>query len=261
VRELRTVGDLAVACADDEVCVWAAQGFTGQARAWAIGEDSSGLADAVAVASPVLARRDRLALWGKPDSVAQLAARALALSGPSYRPLARGGLIPALCDRLPHVVRAATFGWMSAPSAGLELTGVPVGPDDPYGAPRWLDEPELASVTAFLTRESPGSYAWPGQPGVGRWAGLDGPDGTLAAVAAQAWCAPTVGHLAGVAVRARSRGLRLAARVCGFVAADLATRCGRVTLMVDADNTPAIRTYRRLGLTYSAIQAARVAGS
>lgn len=260
MRELRTASDLASACADDDVCVWAAQGFTGRAQAWAIGGDGSGPADAVAVASPVLARRDRLALWGEPDAVIQLAAQALALTGPSFRPLARGGLIPALCGRLPRVEPAATFGWMSAAPAGLKLAGIPAGPDDSYGAPRWLAETELASVTGFLTRESPGSYAWPGQPGVGRWAGIDGPDGALAAVAAQAWCAPAVGHLAGVAVRARSRGVRLAARVCGFVAADLATRCGRVTLMVDAGNTPAIRTYQRLGLRYSAIQAARVAG-
>ena len=82
--------------------------------------------------------------------------------------------------------------------------------------------------------------------------------GELLSVAADAWSAPEVGFLAGVATRAEARGQGLSREVCAFVTAELVKRHGRVGLMVDGDNDAAIAVYRRLGYTYRAVAAAYV---
>jgi predicted GNAT family acetyltransferase len=82
--------------------------------------------------------------------------------------------------------------------------------------------------------------------GVSRWAGSR-VDGVLAAVAADAWSAPSVGLLAGVATGARFRGRGLAERLCAWVSGELVAARGRAALMVDDENAAAIGVYERIG--------------
>ncbi|TDC84726.1 GNAT family N-acetyltransferase [Nonomuraea deserti] len=127
------------------------------------------------------------------------------------------------------------------------------------GVVGWLDEGESARVAALLAAEAPSSYAVPGLAGVRRWAGVR-VGGELAAVAADAWSAPTVGLLAGVATRARHRGRGLAGRVCRWVSRELVAVYGRAALMVDDDNPAAIRVYERLGYRRRRVAASRAVG-
>lgn len=78
------------------------------------------------------------------------------------------------------------------------------------------------------------------------------------AVTAIAWPAPDVGYLAAVAVHAEARGRGFGAAVCGFVLAEALARHGAAALMVDEWNHAAIRLYRRLGMTYRTLTAARL---
>ncbi|WP_344892954.1 GNAT family N-acetyltransferase, partial [Nonomuraea antimicrobica] len=71
--------------------------------------------------------------------------------------------------------------------------------------------------------------------------------GVVAAVAADAWSAPSVGLVAGVATRVGFRGRGLAGRVCGWVSRELVAVHGRAALMVDDSNGAAIGVYERLG--------------
>ncbi len=112
-------------------------------------------------------------------------------------------------------------------------------------------------MAALLAAEAPDSYAVPGLEGVCRWAGVR-VEGRLAAVAAEAWSAPTVGLLAGVATRARFRGRGLAERVCRWVSRELVAARGRAALMVDDDNAAAIRVYERIGFRRRRVLASRV---
>jgi ribosomal protein S18 acetylase RimI-like enzyme len=276
VVALHTATQLVAACANDSLCMWAAQGPLDQPdgpRAWAIGLNGPGRADAVAVACPGLSLRSRVAVWGEPGPAVDLMAEVLPLLGPSYRPLGGSELIVGLCAQLPGLTMSEVFGWMyTAPAqprptrpgaggpgeAGAGKPGPgPIGPGEPEpGEPRWLADSEMPSVTELLDRSFPDSYARPGQAGVRRWAGIEGPDGRLAAVTADAWSAPTVGFMAGVAVSKEHRGAGLGERVCRFVADRLIAGHGRVALMVDEWNDPAIRLYRRLGLTLSEVRAA-----
>jgi ribosomal protein S18 acetylase RimI-like enzyme len=277
VRKLRSAAELAAACADDPLCMWAAQGplDRDEIQAWAAGPEAAGQPAAVAVACPGLSLRNRIAVWGEPGPATELMARVLPLLGPSYRPLGDSGLITELCARLPGLTMSEPFGWMytrprqpvpAEPSSHRrdEMTSPGTTPGRagvkqaaaPPGEPRWLADREMAAVTALLDRSFPDSYARPGRPGVRRWAGIDGPDGELAAVAADAWSAPTVGFMAGVAVREELRGTGLGGRICRFLADRLIAGHGRVALMVDGWNDPAIRLYRRLGLTRQEIRAA-----
>ena len=105
VREILTTADLIRASGGDPLIVWAGQGFGRGVRAWYDG-------DAVAVASPDLSKRDRLAVAGPVDSVARLAAGVLAEVGPSFRPFGDEQLVRELADRVPGMEFSAAFGWM-----------------------------------------------------------------------------------------------------------------------------------------------------
>ena len=235
VREVHEVTELARISADDPLVMWAAQGLR-RSRAWRLG-------DAVAVAAPDISRRDRLAVRGPVDDLAPLVAHVLAEVGTSYRPFGEEAVVRELAERVPGVEFVASFGWMDC-----ETTPLTAGPV------RWLGSDDR--VTALLEVAAPDSYAWPGHPGVRAWAGV-AEGNELLSVAADAWSAPDVGFLAGVATAPAARGRGLSTVVCGFVTAELIARCGRVALMVDKGNESAIAVYRRLGYTYRAVAAAR----
>ena len=109
---------------------------------------------------------------------------------------------------------------------------------------------------ALLDEAFPESYAYPGRPGArDRWAGVrDG--GRLVAVAALAWCAPTVGFLGGVATAPAARGRGLGRVVCAFTVERALAEYGTAALIVDDANSAALRLYRGLGLAYRPLGAA-----
>lgn len=257
LRELRSPQEVRAACGDDDLPVWTAQGLRGGARAWALG-------DAVVAAAREVSRRDRLAVWGGPACAVELVRHALGEVGPSFRPFGEAGLLAEVTAKIDGLEVAGGFSWMSLPapandptvSAAEDRAGdraddragdrVDGSAERPEGGVGWLgphDEPE---VRALLAEHAPASYAVPGAPGVRRWAGLRA-GGRLAAVAADAWSAPSVGFLAGVATAAPLRGRGLAERVCRWVSDELVARHGRAALMVDDDNPAAIGVYERLG--------------
>ncbi|WP_165969871.1 GNAT family N-acetyltransferase, partial [Nonomuraea terrae] len=178
IRELREEAELRAACGDDDLVMWTAQGLTGGARAWALGE-------AVVAGSREVSRRDRLAVWGDASCAVGLVRHALAELGPRFRPFGELELMREVTAKLDDVQESGRFSWMSLPAyAG-----------DPVAGVGWLADAD-AEVSALLARDAPESYAVPGARGVRRWAGLR-EGGVLAAVAADAWSAPTVGLLAG----------------------------------------------------------------
>jgi ribosomal protein S18 acetylase RimI-like enzyme len=236
VREILTTAELVSVSAGDPMIVWAGQGFRPGVRAWYDG-------DAVAVAAPELSKRDRLAVAGPVDAVARLAAEVFAEVGPDYRPFGEEQLIHALAEHVPDLSFSAAFGWM-------DTTELPVG----MTTAAWLEGD--AGVKAVLAEAAPTAFAWPGRSGVRRWAAATGDGGELLSVAADAWSAPEIGFLAGVATRPVARGKGLSRQVCGFVTAELIKQHGRVGLMVDGDNAAAIAVYQRLGYTYRRVAAA-----
>ncbi len=234
--ELTSSGDVTAACHDDPLVVWAARGMRDGVRAWTLGE-------AVAVASPDLNRRDRLTVLGPSSQVAGLVRRVLPDLGPSYRLLGDRALVAELAVRFPQTGPVRPFEWMdtatpsppqAAERAGEEETG-------------WLGDAD-GEVTALLSEAAPSAWAVPGLPGIRRWAGVRSSGGALVATAADAWSCPGVGFVAGVATAPAWRGRGYGQRVCRFVFDALVAVHGRVALMVDTDNHPAIAVYERLGM-------------
>jgi ribosomal protein S18 acetylase RimI-like enzyme len=234
VREVKSPGRLI----DDPIVAWAVQGLRDGVRVFSGG-------DAVAVASPDVSKHDRLAVVGPVADAVALTAGVLAEVGPSYRPFGDEDLIRALAEEVPGLTFSAAFGWMDAHEVPEVTTTA-----------AWQDGD--AGVEELLTQASPTSYAWPGHPGVRRWAAVTGEHGELLSIAADAWSAPEVGFLAGVATHPVARGKGLSRQVCGFVTAELVKRHGRAALMVDATNAAAIAVYHRLGYTYRRVAAASV---
>jgi GNAT superfamily N-acetyltransferase len=228
VRRLRTTADVQDASADP-VIRWASQALSAGGAAW----EHRG---AVAVHAPCLARRRRLVLSGPPEGVASLLAAHG--RGVRLRPLLDRELAQKVAALMPTPwVEDKPFGWMDR-SGELPL------PPDVGWLPRPADD-----VPPLLRAANPSSWAWPGETGVGRWAGIHRDD-TLVATAAEAWPSPDVGFMMGVAVHPSHAGNGLGHRVCQFVASSLLTRYGTCALFVDNDNTPAIALYRKLGFAH-----------
>jgi GNAT superfamily N-acetyltransferase len=238
VREIKTTADLIEASGGDPLIVWAAQGFAPGVRAWYDG-------DAVAVASPDLSKHDRLSVIGSLEPLARLVTGVTAEVGPSFRPFGDEQLLRELADRVPELEFSAAFGWMDTTKIPSVTTTA-----------AWLDGDD--GVEALLTEASPSSYAWPGRTGVRRWAAITGDGGELLSIAADAWSAPEVGFLAGVATHPVARRRGLSRQVCGFVTAELVKRHGQAALMVDATNAAAIAVYNNLGYAYRHVAAAHL---
>ena len=240
MEELTSPSDLAEACENDPHCTWAGQGLSAGGRAWAHH-------GAVAVSCPALSGQDRLAIRGPPDAAVSLARAVLPIVGASYIPVGDAELVSVVVAAVPGLVPRNQFGWMDA---------VSVRPPARSHAVRWLSPGEWPEVDGVLGRAFPDSYARPGLPGVRRWAGIRDDGGSLTATAADAWSAPTLGFLAGVAVPKCARGQGRARDVCHFVLEDLLVIYGRASLMVHEWNAAAIRTYSGLGMSWRLLRSA-----
>lgn len=226
MRRLRTAAEVR-ARSDDTLVRWAAQALRKGGTAW----EHDG---AVGVLAPSLNRRRRLVLSGNPEGMATLLAAHG--RGESLRPLVDRRTVPEVLTYYPELVEDAPFGWM-------ERTGTL---DTPPGV-RWLSDD--AAVTELLNKALPTSWAWPGEPGVERWAGIED-DGRLVATACSAWSSDDVGFLMGVGVDPAHTGKGLGRRICTFVVSHLLRTHGTCALMVEKDNARAISLYRTLGFRY-----------
>jgi ribosomal protein S18 acetylase RimI-like enzyme len=242
IRPLDSLQELAALTDDDPLTRWAAQGFRTGARAWACGH-------AVAVASPALSGRDRLILRDRsaadrsPDALA-LAATAAHELAPGHRIMADRRVADGLLAAIPSLSRVNHIGWMLATAPPPDRPGRPgVG---------WLGPGDDDAVARLIEAAYPRSHAKPGRRGVLRWAGVRDPvlAGELAACTAEAWSAPGVGFVAGVASRADRRRAGAGEAAVAFVTRALVGAEGRAALMVDVDNAPAIALYRKLGYAW-----------
>ncbi|GAA1262790.1 hypothetical protein GCM10009677_13070 [Sphaerisporangium rubeum] len=240
-RELTRPADITAAAPPATMLHWAVQGRRPGVRVFTH-------RDAVAVACPALARRDRLTVTGPPADAVPLVRHALAETGPTYRPLGGEPLIRHLAAHVPGLEFAAAFHWLDTRTAAPGATGDAT----------WLTPADEPAVTTLLAAANPGSYAVPGLPGVHRWAGIRGGDGTPVSVGADAWSTPGAGFIAGVATAAAHRGLGHAETVCRFLVNSLHAHHGYVALMADAGNHTAAGIYHRLGLTRHTVAAARL---
>lgn len=225
---------------DDPLLLWAAQGFHEGVRAWVEGTG-------VAVAVAGLARRNRLAVTGSPADVASILDALLPSIPHEYRPIGDDSLVTSLCALVPKWTPSRPFGWMHTGSAHTGAAGDPRvelagGTDDP-------------TIEALLQEALPDSLARPGLPGVRRWWVLR--EGhSLCSCAADAWSAPSVGFLAGVATSPGMRGHGYASAVVGTALRALIDDYGGAGLMVEADNHAARRLYAGFGLSYRQVRAA-----
>lgn len=247
LRALSTSAEVA-AETDDPLVRWAAQALTPAypyqpGAAWRAG-------GAVAVFGPRLFRRDRLVVTGDGADAAELITHT-AQGLPGAGVLCDAALASDIAARLPSFQLVASFGWMElAQPVATEREGV-----------GWLPDDARDEVAALLHKANPGSYVFPDEPGAQRWAGVRDPSGELISVAADAWPAPDVGLIAGVATHPDHRGRGWSTATCAFVASHLHRRHGTVALMVDSDNTAALRVYRGLKFAYRSVSVLAIPAS
>jgi ribosomal protein S18 acetylase RimI-like enzyme len=238
VRTLHSPADVAEASAD-QLVRWAAQALLPEhhapgGAAWEHG-------GAVGVHAPALNRNQRLVLAGPAEGVAAVLREQARAHGPLLRPLVATDLVAPVRALLPDFVAWAGFGWMERTGHLAAAPGV-----------RWLRDDELDAADALLRKVNPHAYVLPREPGALRWAGSFA-DGELVAMGAEAWTAPHVGFLGGVATHPDFRGRGLSKAVCSFIVHDLLEAHPACALMVDGDNAPAIAVYRGLGFAYRGV--------
>jgi ribosomal protein S18 acetylase RimI-like enzyme len=239
VHELNTPADVA-AVTTDPLLNWGAQALTSaypnaRGRAW----EHDG---AVLVYAPGLYRRDRVILTGPAEQALKLVTSVrLPTSG---TPIARTELADEIGLLDPRWSSFATFGWMTT-------TGEPGTRPDGV---RWLAESDLDQADHLVRTANPDGWLVPRETGTRRWAGMFDGD-TLISMAGDAWPAPGMGFIAGVATHEDHRGKGASSAVCSFVRDTLLAEHGSCGLMVYADNATAIRLYERLGFTYQSMTA------
>ncbi|MGH3863376.1 GNAT family N-acetyltransferase [Actinokineospora sp.] len=239
MHELKTPADVAAATTDP-VLRWGAQALmpeypTERGQAW----EHDG---AVLVYAPGLYRRDRVILTGPAEQALKLIT-SVRLPTPGA-PIARTELADEICQLEPGWSAYATFGWMT--------TMAEPGPR-PDGV-RWLDDFHLDDADYLVRTANPDGWLVPRETGTRRWAGMFDGD-TLVSMAGDAWPAPDMGFIAGVATHKDYRGKGASNAVCAFVRDTLLAEHGACGLMVYADNATAIRLYERLGFTYQSMTA------
>ncbi|MEW2621393.1 GNAT family N-acetyltransferase [Streptomyces sp. NPDC048106] len=240
LRELHSIHDLRSAAHGDALLLWAAGDLSHGTRVFSLGE-------AAAVTAPTLSGRDRLAVTGPSDDAADLIRAVLPQVGPTFRPIGDEDLIRGLVTCVPELEMVDAFGWMQTEASASRRDGA-----------AWLAASDRSDIARLLDEAFPKSYARPDRPGVRRWAGARDESGTLLACAADAWSAPSVGFLAGVATAEQARGRGIATAVCSLVLDSLVVDHGLAALIVDSWNTAAVHLYRGLGLSWRPLAAARV---
>ncbi|MGQ5654238.1 GNAT family N-acetyltransferase [Streptomyces sp. EKR5.2] len=240
LRELHSIHDVRSAANGDALLLWAAGDLPHGTRVFTLGEAS-------AVAAPALSCRDRLAVTGPADEAADLIRAVLPQVGPTFRPIGDEDLIRGLVTCVPELEIADAFGWMQTEASTSRRDGA-----------SWLTASDRSDIARLLDEAFPNSYARPDRPGVRRWAGARDESGTLLACAADAWSAPSVGFLAGVATAEQARGRGMGTAVCSLVLDSLVIDHGVAALIVDSWNTAAVSLYRGLGLSWRPLAAARV---
>lgn len=234
LQQLRSRGEVAEASGADPQCMWVAQGLLAGGAAWALG-------GAVLVACPALCGRDRVVVRGPAGAAASLVRAAVDALGPSYAIIGDPPLMTALLARINWLEPRAFFGWLDCirrPSCR------------PVHQARWLSRQEWRAADQVLDVAYPKSRVRPGVPGVSRWAGITDLAGSLTSVAADAWSSPGLGFLAGLAVVPEARRTGQARDVSAFVLKSLLAMHGRVAMMVQQSDEPAIARYVELGMTY-----------
>lgn len=224
--------------------MWAGQGLSASGQAWVH-------RGAVAVACPALSGLNRLVVHGPPVAAACLVEAIVPVLAGSYVAVGDADLISAVTTAVACLAPRNQFGWMDA---------VSMPPGVRSRQARWLSAGDWPEVTDLLGRVFPDSLARPAEAGVRAWAGIKDGSGSLAATAADAWSAPGVGFLAGVAVSESARGQGYGRDACHFVLEDLITAHGRASLMVHDWNEPAIRIYRGLGMSWRQLGSAWIPG-
>lgn len=237
VEQLLILDQLRELC-NDPLVLWAAQDMGSNVQVWAHGS-------AVAAAVTGLARRHRVTVTGAVADIATIIRALLDGPGPCYRPLGDDDTISQLCEVLPGLTPTPPFGWMTTTQP----------PGQGHGGARLASDGEQAAIARVLDEVFPDSLARPGLPGITRW-WVETDNLGVAACAADAWSAPSVGLLAGVATAARAQGHGLGKSVTAAALTALIHDYGTATLMVEADNAPAQSLYRSLGMTYRPVRAA-----